>query len=83
MAGTMRWLEVLVVGVYTLEQTGSAFMVALMLFVRAAPMLVMCSLMGALADRIDRRKLLIAGMLGATMTSGPPSRSLCRTPFRV
>ena len=68
MAGTMRWLEVLAVGVYTLEQTGSAFMVALMMFVRAAPMLVMGSLMGALAERIDRRKLLIAGMLGSSAT---------------
>lgn len=69
MAGTMRWLEVLAVGVYTLEQTGSPFLVALMYFVRTVPMLLLGSLMGALAERIDRRKMLIGGMSGMAATA--------------
>lgn len=69
MAGTMRWLEVLAVGVYTLEQTGSPFLVALMYFVRTVPMLLLGSLMGALAERIDRRKMLIGGMSGMATTA--------------
>jgi MFS family permease len=67
--GTMRWLEVLVVGLYTLELTGSALLVALMLFARTVPMVVLGALMGALADRIDRRLLLATGMLAAALTA--------------
>ena len=66
----MRWLEVLAVGVYTLEQTGSAFIVALMLFARTVPLLLLGSLMGVIAERIDRRKLLIFGMSAMATTVG-------------
>lgn len=67
--GTMRWLEVLVVGLYTLEHTGSALLVALMLFARTVPMVALGALMGALADRIERRRLLAAGMLVVALTA--------------
>lgn len=67
--GTMRWLEVLVVGLYTLELTGSALLVALMLFVRTVPMVALGALMGALADRIERRRLLAAGMLVVALSA--------------
>ena len=33
-AGTSRWLEMLVIGVFAFDQTGSPFVVALMLFAR-------------------------------------------------
>jgi MFS family permease len=69
MAGTMRWLEILAVSVYTLEQTGSALLVALMYFVRTVPMLLLGSLMGAWAERVDRRKMLIAGMFAMATTA--------------
>lgn len=61
--GTMRWLEVLAVGLYALQQTGSALVVALMLFARTVPLVALGALMGALADRIERRLLLAGGML--------------------
>lgn len=68
--GTMRWLEVLVVGLYTLELSGSALLVALMLFARTVPMVALGALMGALADRIERRRLLAAGMLVVGLSAG-------------
>jgi MFS family permease len=68
--GTMRWLEVLVVGLYTLEHSGSALLVALMLFARTVPMVALGAVMGALADRIERRRLLAAGMLLVGLTAG-------------
>ncbi len=68
--GTLRWLEVLAVALYTLEQTRSALLVALMLFLRTLPMVVLGALMGALADRVDRRHLLAAGIAAMTVTAG-------------
>src|SRR5690606_11938561 len=68
LANTMRWLEILVIGVYTFEVTSSPFMVAVMTFFRAAPMVLLGAFIGALAERFDRRMLLLAGlsMLSAT-----------------
>lgn len=61
--GTMRWLEILAVGLYTLQETGSAFMVALMYFARTGPTLICGPLAGALAERVPRRKLYLTGLL--------------------
>jgi MFS family permease len=60
--GTLRWLEVLAVGLFTLERTGSAFLVAAMLFARTLPMVLLGAFMGTLADRVQRRRLLAAGI---------------------
>ena len=58
-AGGLRWLELLVVGVYVFEQTGSPSMVAVLTVARLAP-LFLCGLpLGALADRYQRRSLLL------------------------
>jgi MFS family permease len=65
----MRWLEVLAVGVYALEQTGSAFVVAAMLFARTLPMVLLGAFTGALADRLERRRLLASGLLVLTLTA--------------
>lgn len=63
-AGVIRWLDVLAIGVYVLEVTGSALMVALTLFVRMVPMLLFGAVVGAIAELVDRRKLLITGLIG-------------------
>jgi hypothetical protein len=52
-AGGLRWLELLAVGVYVLEQTGSPSMVAFITALRLAPMFVCGSLIGALGDRYE------------------------------
>jgi MFS family permease len=62
-AGVLRWLELLAIGVYVLEITGSPFLVALMTFLRMAPMFLFGIPAGALADRFDRKRLLIIGLL--------------------
>ena len=67
--GTMRWLEILGVALWTLAETRSAFAVAMMLFARMMPMVLFGVPMGALADRVDRRRLLASGVGAALLTS--------------
>jgi len=60
--GTLRWLEVLVIGIYTFELTGSAFVVSLMLFARTLPGVLCGALTGTVASRFRRKRLLALGM---------------------
>lgn len=61
-AGTLRWLETLAVGVYVFQVTRSPSTVALMTFIRMVPMLVVGLPAGAIAERFDRRTLLVGGL---------------------
>lgn len=61
LANAMRWLEILVAGLFTYAATGSALAVALVSMTRAVPMLLGGALAGALADSLDRRHLLMLG----------------------
>lgn len=67
LVGIMRWLDVLVVGYYTLEATDSAFMVSFMLFLRMAPMFLLGAVSGAIAERLDRRAVLVVLLLLMTV----------------
>jgi len=58
----MRWLEMLAVGIFTFEVTGSALMVALVTMARSLPMLLFSAFTGAIADRFDRRLMLLCGL---------------------
>jgi MFS family permease len=69
LTGALRWLELLAIGVYVLEQTGSPAMVALMTVVRLAPMFLCGLPIGAMADHYDRRTLLLLGLLVLTLIS--------------
>ena len=69
LAGVLRWLELLAISVFVLEQTGSPFLVALLTFLRMAPMFLCGIPAGALADRYDRRRLLIIGLVVLALTS--------------
>lgn len=60
-SGSMRWLETLAVSVYVFEVTESAFMVALLMSARMAPMLLGAAV-GALAERFNRRTILLSGL---------------------
>ncbi|HEY1795024.1 MAG TPA: MFS transporter [Stellaceae bacterium] len=55
----VRWLEMLVVGVFVYQHTDSAFQVALMTLLRMAPMMIFGPVIGALAERLERRKAQI------------------------
>ena len=65
----VRWLEMLVVGVFVYQHTGSAFDVALMTLLRSAPMTLFGAVIGALAERVDRRRALIGVVLVMLATS--------------
>lgn len=62
LVGTIRWLEVLAVGVYTFQITESPFVVATMLFARMAPTMLLGAFAGALAERVSRRYLMMTGV---------------------
>lgn len=56
----VRWLEMLAVGVHAYQVTGSATWVAALTLVRLVPMALLGVPLGAVADRIDRRRALLA-----------------------
>lgn len=55
----VRWLELLAVGVFTYDVTGSASLVAAMVMLRILPMGLFGAFVGAAADRLERRTALI------------------------
>lgn len=67
LTNAMRWVEMLVSGLFTYELTGSAFAVSLVLMARALPMLTAGALAGALAESLDRKRLLMAGQAAQAM----------------
>ncbi len=60
LTGITRWLEFIALGIYAYELTHSPQMVALLAVVRMAPYVALGFFIGALADRFERRSLLIA-----------------------
>ena len=66
---TVRWLEILAIGVFVFESTGSAFLVALMTMLRALPVLLFGTLVGTLAARVDRKRLFAGGMAITALVS--------------
>jgi predicted MFS family arabinose efflux permease len=61
--GTVRWLDMLAVGVFTYEVTGSPMLVAMMVFLRLLPLILMGSIIGVVAERFNRRRLLLGGLV--------------------
>lgn len=64
----IRWLEILAFGVFTYEQTQSAFWVASLMMLRMLPLALFGLAFGAFAARISRRTGLLVsqGALGVT-----------------
>ena len=61
------WLSYIAVSVISIQQGGGAFAVGMVMFVHSIPLALMSPISGPLADRIDRKKLLIAGYFGASL----------------
>ncbi len=61
LAGTMRWLDMLVVGVWVFDTTASPFAVAVVTLLRLLPML-MGVFVGAFAERVPLRSFLIVAL---------------------
>jgi MFS family permease len=65
----VRWLEMLVVGVFVYQHTGSAFTVALMTLLRMLPMALFGAVIGALAERLERRRALVGVVVSMLTTA--------------
>jgi MFS family permease len=67
----VRWLETLAVAVFVYRATGSAFLVAMMTMLRLLPMGLFGAVLGAVAERIERRtaQIGVVTMMGCTSAS--------------
>jgi len=71
LTGVARWLEFVAIAIFTFELTGSPELVALLAVLRMVPYVLFGFLMGALADAVDRKSLLVASfamMVAASAT---------------
>jgi MFS family permease len=66
---TVRWVETIAVGVVVYERTDSAFLVSMMTMLRLLPMGLFGAFLGALAERFDRGRTLLAVVLLMIATS--------------
>jgi MFS family permease len=65
----VRWLEMLAVAVFAYQHTGSPFVVASLTMLRMLPMALFGALIGAIADRVERRTALIVVTVSMLATS--------------
>jgi len=65
----VRWLETIAVGVVVYQRTDSAFLVSMMTMLRLLPMGLFGVFLGALAERFDRGRTLLAIVLLMSVTS--------------
>jgi MFS family permease len=65
----VRWLEMLAVAVFAYQRTGSPFIVALLTMLRMLPMALFGALVGAIAERLERRTALILVILSMLLSS--------------
>ncbi len=55
----MRWLELLVAGIFTFEVTQSTVLVALVIVARSLPMLLIGTVAGVVGEALNRKRLLL------------------------
>src|SRR5205814_6516033 len=55
----MRWLELLVAGIFTYEVTQSTILVALVTVARSLPMLFIGTIAGVIGEALNRKRLLV------------------------
>ena len=65
----VRWVETVAVGVFVYQDTGSAFIVAMMTMLRLLPMGLFGAFLGAIAERTERRTTLILVTASMVITS--------------
>jgi MFS family permease len=65
----VRWLEMLAVAVFAYQQTGSPFIVAMLTMLRMLPMALFGAVIGAVADRLERRTALILVVISMLLSS--------------
>jgi len=65
----VRWLEMLAVAVFAYQRTGSPFVVALLTMLRMLPMALFGAIVGAMAERLERRTTLIIVVISMLLSS--------------
>ena len=65
----VRWLEMLAVAVFAYQKTGSPFIVALLTMLRMLPMAMFGAVVGAVAERLERRTVLILVVVSMLLSS--------------
>jgi MFS family permease len=65
----VRWLEMLAVAVFAYQRTGSPFIVAMLTMLRMLPMALFGALIGAMAERLERRTALILVVMSMLLSS--------------
>ena len=65
----VRWLEMLAVAVFAYQRTGSPFIVAMLTMLRMLPMALFGAIVGAIAERLERRTALIVVVISMLLTS--------------
>jgi MFS family permease len=63
LANALRWLEVLAASLFTLDATGSGLAVAVVAAGRSLPLIAMGGFAGVLADSLDRKRIVVGGMV--------------------
>ena len=66
---SVRWTEMLAVGAYTYHETGSAFVVTLLTMLRVLPMAMFGAFVGAAANIVEGRIVLLLSTLTLLRTS--------------
>ncbi len=67
LTGVVRWLELLAFGILAYDLTGSPSLVALVALLRFVPMALCSAIIGALADQMDPRRMLMISLLAITV----------------
>jgi MFS family permease len=65
----MRWLELLVAGIFTYEVTQSTVLVALVTVARSLPMLFIGTIAGVVGEALNRKRLLLTQLFVMTVSS--------------
>ena len=73
----MRWLELLVAGIFTYEVTQSTVMVALVTVARSLPMLFIGTIAGVVGEALNRKRLLVTQLFVMAVNSA----TLCALAF--
>lgn len=67
--GVVRWFQLLALGVFTFEMTGSPLLVSIVPLLSMAPMAMFGPIIGAVADRVDRKLLFAISIAAICITS--------------
>ena len=69
LTGIVRWLQLLVLGLYTFQVTGSPFLVSLVPMLWMLPLALCGPFIGVIADRVSRKLLLVGSLVLAFAVS--------------